>query len=95
MPGEADVSDFALRLGPLERLDDAALGEVPLRVVVVDALVYLPEIEVVGAQARSDSSSCRIATFASRPCVQTLVIRNTESRRSAIARPIRRSLSPS
>src|SRR3954463_8711526 len=36
-----------------------------------------------------------MAVFASRPCVQTLVIRNTRSRRSLMAFPIRISLLPS
>ena len=34
----------------LERVHDAAFGEMPVGVVVVHALVYLPEIEIVRAQ---------------------------------------------
>ena len=49
--GEADVTHLAGLLGFVQRLDHPALGEVPLRVVVVDALVDLPQVEVVGLQS--------------------------------------------
>src|SRR6185503_12108789 len=48
--GEADEPHLALALGLLERLDDAAAREVPVRIVVVHALVNLPEVEVIGLQ---------------------------------------------
>ena len=49
--GEADVAHLARFFGLVQRLDHAALGKVPLGVVVVDALVDLPQVEVVGLQA--------------------------------------------
>jgi hypothetical protein len=48
--GEADVADLSLMLRQLERLDDAASREMALRVVLVSALVNLPEVQVVGLQ---------------------------------------------
>ena len=79
--GEADVAHLALRARLLERLDDAAAREVALGLVVVDALVNLPQVEVVGLAAasaipRAAASQCG----ASRPWVQTFVIRKTRSR---------------
>ena len=44
------VSDFALALGAIERLDHTTPCEVTVRIGVVDALMDLPEIEVVGSQ---------------------------------------------
>jgi hypothetical protein len=41
--GEADEADLALALRPIERLDDAAARKVAVGVVVVRALVDLPE----------------------------------------------------
>jgi hypothetical protein len=49
--GEADVSDLALGFRAFERLDHAASCEMALRIVVVDALVNLPEIEMIGPEA--------------------------------------------
>jgi hypothetical protein len=51
VPRETDEARLALRLGFLKRLDDAVRLEMKLRVVVVDALVDLPQVEVVGPQA--------------------------------------------
>ena len=50
MTGEADVAHLPLALRLVERVHDATFGEMPLGVVVVHALVYLPEIEIIGAQ---------------------------------------------
>src|SRR4029078_7535227 len=47
VPREADVPDLALSLRSFERLGDAALREMPDRIVVVDTLVNLPEVEVI------------------------------------------------
>src|SRR5205807_450738 len=49
--GEADVAHLARLLRRVQRLDHAALGEVALRIVPVDALVHLPQVEAVGLQA--------------------------------------------
>jgi hypothetical protein len=46
-----DEAHFALTLRLHERIDGPAAHEMTLRVVVVDALVDLPEIEVVGPEA--------------------------------------------
>ena len=48
--GEADVAYLAGLFGFVQRLDHAALGKVALGVVVVDALVDLPQVEMVGLQ---------------------------------------------
>jgi len=48
--GETDKSRLALRPGPVERLDDAVPGEVPIGVVVIGTLVDLPQVEMVRAQ---------------------------------------------
>ena len=51
MAGEADVTNLALALRAIECFDHAAAREVLVGVRVVDALVNLPEIEVIGPQA--------------------------------------------
>ena len=48
---EANVADLPLALRAIERLDDTAAREVLVRLRGVDALVDLPEIEVVRPQA--------------------------------------------
>ena len=47
---EPDVADLAFPSGAIERLDDAAPGKVHVRIGVVDALVHLPEIQIVRAE---------------------------------------------
>jgi hypothetical protein len=49
--GEPDVPDLSLLARALERFDDAPFREMPLGVVVVRALVDLPEIQIFGLQA--------------------------------------------
>ena len=51
MPREADEPDLALRLGPVERFDDAAAREMHRRLVVERHFVDLPEIQMVGLQS--------------------------------------------
>lgn len=72
MAGEPYVPDLALLPGADQRLDHSPFREVTLGVVEVDTFVDLPEIEVIGPQPPKRLLELgRIATFASRPCVQT------------------------
>ena len=48
--GEADEPDLAVALRAIERLDHAAAREVTIGVVVVGALVHLPQVKVVGLE---------------------------------------------
>ena len=49
--GEADVSDLALGFRAFERLDHATSREMALRIIVVHALVNLPEVQMIRSQA--------------------------------------------
>src|SRR4051794_32146465 len=50
MAGESDEPNFAFLAG-FERSPDSALLENPVRVVIVNELMELPQIEVVGLQS--------------------------------------------
>src|SRR5438552_12811020 len=50
--GESDESHLAVLLRLRQGLDDTAAGEVQLRVVLVDDLVDLPEVEMIRSQPR-------------------------------------------
>ena len=50
MTGEADEADLPIPLRAIERLDHAAASEVQVGIVVVGALVHLPEIEMIGLE---------------------------------------------
>src|SRR5882724_2336701 len=51
VPGESDEADLSFLLRLIQGLDDAALGEVEFRIVLVDDLVDLPEIQVIRPEA--------------------------------------------
>jgi hypothetical protein len=55
--GEADVSNLSSGLRPHQRVGDAAFCEVPLGIVVVDALVICQRSRWSVFSRRSDSSS--------------------------------------
>ena len=94
VPGEADVAELA-RLPRLEqRSVGALLVEDPVGILEADDLVMLHEIDAIGLEPRSDSSSCRVASLFERPSI--FVIRKTLSRYpSRSAFPMRISLAPS
>ena len=50
MTGESHVADLPLLFRAIERLDHAARLEVMLRIVIVDAFVHLPEVEIIRSQ---------------------------------------------
>ena len=49
MAGETDETDLALLLRLVQRFDHASFGEVQIRVVLVNDLVNLPEVQMIGA----------------------------------------------
>jgi len=93
--GKADEADLALLLRAIEGLEHATLGVRQLGIVVVDDAVDLPHVQVIGLQPPQRLLEHRKGEPPRlRPCVQTLVIRTTLSRRPRSARPSRFSVLP-
>ena len=96
MAGEADEAHLPLRFARSSASITPPFAKWRSGSFAVHDLVHLPEVEVVGLEPAQRLLELRIAVFASRPCVQTFVIRKTCLPPAvASALPMRVSLSPS
>ena len=95
VPGESDEAHFALLLRLAQRFGGAVRADEQFGIVIEADAVNLPQVEMIGLQAAAAivRSIC-IARSASRPWVQTLVIRKTLSRRPFRPLPIQSSVLP-
>ena len=56
MSGETDETNLALLLRLVQCFDHSTLGEVQVRVVFIDVLVNLPEVQMIGLDPGSVSN---------------------------------------